>query len=245
MQETEERRHGLSQNPADTPMILVVEDDENLRRLVAAYLEREGYGVCEAPDGTSAMRMAEELSPDLIILDLMIPGVEGWEVARRVAQRHGIPILMLTALNSEDDVLAGFEVGADDYLTKPFSPKVLVARVRAILRRGGTSQSDEVQVVVHGSIEMNLSSLTVFVDGRSVDLTAKEFELLRVLMAHPGRAFTRAELLELVWGYTFLGDSRVVDVHIGHIRRKLGDNAADPVYIRTVRGSGYRLQPAS
>jgi DNA-binding response OmpR family regulator len=230
--------------PADAPLILVVEDDENLRRLVAAFLDQEGYRVREAPDGDTALRLVEETRPDLIVLDLMIPGTDGRAVSRRVGERHGIPVLMLTALSSEEDMLLGFEAGADDYITKPFSPKVLVARVRAILRRGVSGNGESPQVLAHGGLEMNLTSLQVFVDGLSVELTSKEFELLRVFLMNPGRAFSRTELLERVWGFSFLGDSRVVDVHIGHLRRKLGDDASEPGHIRTVRGSGYRLQPA-
>lgn len=233
-----------AESPTDAPLILVVEDDENLRRLVAAFLDQAGYRVREAPDGDTALRLVEESRPDLIVLDVMIPGTDGCAVSRRVSERHGIPVLMLTALSSEEDVLLGFEAGADDYITKPFSPKVLVARVRAILRRGASGNGESTQVLAHGGLEMNLTSLQVFVDGLPVGLTSKEFELLRVFLTNPGRAFSRTELLERVWGFSFLGDSRVVDVHIGHLRRKIGDDASEPDHIRTVRGSGYRLQPA-
>jgi DNA-binding response OmpR family regulator len=226
------------------PVILVVDDDENLRRLVAAYLEHEGYDVREAPDGETALRAVEQEPPDLVVLDLMLPGTDGHEVARRLGGQRCIPVLMLTALNSETDMLIGFEAGADDYLTKPFSPKVLVARVRAILRRAGSSQEEEPDMLAHGDIEMDLRTHEIHVDGCPVDLTSREFDLLRVFLTSPGWVITREELLERVWGYQFLGDSRVVDVHIGHLRRKIGDDPSAPTRIWTVRGCGYRLLPA-
>lgn len=229
----------------DQQLILVVDDDENLRRLVAAYLEREGFDVAEAPDGETALRLIEERPPDLILLDVMLPGTDGHEVCRRVARRHDVPVLMLTALSSESDLLIGFEAGADDYLTKPFSPKVLVARVRAILRRGQGMPEDEAEILVHGDITMDLRMREVRIDDRPVELTGREFDLLQVFVANPGWVFTREDLLERVWGYQFLGDSRIVDAHIGHLRRKIGDVPSSPAHIRTVRGYGYRLQPHS
>lgn len=223
--------------------ILVVDDDENLRRLVAAYLESEGYEVKEAADGHSAMASVEEEEPQLVVLDLMLPGITGLDVARRIRAKRTTPILMLTARGSEDDVLQGFEAGADDYLIKPFSPKVLVARVKAVLRRSGAEIEDEAGGVLSlGGISIDSKAREVRVEGREVELTSTEFELLRVLAEHPGWVYSREELLESVWGYSYLGDSRLVDVHIANLRKKIGDDPADPQFIRTVRGVGYKFQ---
>jgi two-component system alkaline phosphatase synthesis response regulator PhoP len=224
--------------------ILVVDDDENLRRLVAAYLESEGYRVSEAPDGPSALKQVAQDEPELVVLDLMLPGISGIEVARQLRTTRKTPILMLTARGSEEDVLGGFEAGADDYLVKPFSPKVLVARVRAVLRRSGKEPEEEAGPSVSiGDISIDPRAREVRVAGQEVELTAKEFELLRVLTEHPGWVYTREDLLETVWGYTYLGDSRLVDVHVANLRKKIGDDPAEPRFIRTVRGVGYKFQP--
>jgi len=224
-------------------VILVVDDDENLRRLVAAYLENEGYDIEQAADADAALESVEKHQPDLILLDLMLPGMSGFEVARRVRARRQVPILMLTARGDEDDMLQGFDAGADDYLVKPFSPKVLVARVRAILRRSGVDvpEGEETAVTV-GAIDIDHKTREVTVEGKAVELTTTEFDLLRVLAEHPGWVFSREELLEAVWGYKYLGDSRLVDVHVANLRKKLGDDPADPQFVRTVRGVGYKLQ---
>ncbi len=223
--------------------ILVVDDDENLRRLVAAYLENEGYEVDQAADADAAFTSLEKHEPDLMLLDLMLPGMNGLEIARRVRAKRQIPILMLTARGSEDDVLEGFDAGADDYLVKPFSPKVLVARVRAILRRSGVGppEEDEKTLTV-GGISIDHKTREVRIEGREVELTTTEFDLLHVLAEHPGWVFSRDELLESVWGYKYLGDSRLVDVHIANLRKKIGDDPSDPQFVRTVRGVGYKLQ---
>jgi DNA-binding response OmpR family regulator len=226
--------------------ILVVDDDENLRRLTAAYLESEGYEVVEAHDGPSALTTVEEQEPDLLVLDLMLPGLSGLEVARKVRAGRATPILMLTARGSEEDVLRGFDAGADDYLVKPFSPKVLVARVKAVLRRAGVEAGEDQEAgLTVGSVSIDLKGRAVSVHGRDIDLTGIEFDLLRVMAEHPGWVFSREELLESVWGYSYLGDSRLVDVHIGKLRKKLGDDPSDPHYIRTVRGVGYKFQPSN
>jgi len=223
--------------------ILVVDDDENLRRLVAAYLENEGYQVEQAADADAALASVTRHEPDLILLDLMLPGLSGLEVARRIRTRRQVPILMLTARGSEDDVLEGFDAGADDYLVKPFNPKVLVARVRAVLRRSGVSlQEEEEMTLALGAMSIDRKTREVRIEGREVDLTTTEFDLLRVLAEHPGWVYSREELLESVWGYNYLGDSRLVDVHIANLRRKIGDDPADPHFVRTVRGVGYKLQ---
>ena len=227
--------------PQSAIRILVVDDDENVRRLVAAYLEREGYQMLQAADGEEGLREFEQHAPDLVILDLMLPGIDGYEVARRIAAGRRVPILMLTARTDEADVLAGFETGADDYLVKPFSPKVLLARVKAILRRSGLEQEAADTVVVQDLV-IGLKTREVRVAERLVELTSTEFELLRALAEHPGWVLSREELLEQVWGYSYLGDSRAVDVHVANLRRKIEDDPGNPRYILTVRGTGYRLQ---
>jgi two-component system alkaline phosphatase synthesis response regulator PhoP len=227
----------------DRTKILVVDDDESLRRLVAAYLESEGYEVTEAADGLAALASVEGEDPQLVVLDLMLPGMSGLEVARRIRVERTTPILMLTARGSEDDMLQGFEAGADDYLVKPFSPKVLVARVKAVLRRAGTDVPDETAgPLVQGDISIDAKAREVRVQGREVELTSTEFDLLRVLSEHPGWVYSREELLESVWGYSYLGDSRLVDVHIANLRKKIGDDPSDPHFVRTVRGVGYKFQ---
>jgi DNA-binding response OmpR family regulator len=234
----------MSAETPDRTRILVVDDDENLRRLIAAYLESEGYGVRQAADGNEALAEFHEQEPQLVVLDLMLPGVNGFDVARKIRATGKTPILMLTARGSEDDVLRGFEAGADDYLVKPFSPKVLVARVKAILRRSGASIGDEVAASVSlDGITIDPRAHEVWVDGREAELTTTEFDLLSVLAEHPGWVHTREELLESVWGYSYLGDSRLVDVHVANLRKKIGDDPADPHFIHTVRGVGYKFQP--
>lgn len=233
----------MSTQPDNHIAILVVDDDENLRRLVAAYLENEGYEVEQAADADAALASVEKREPALILLDLMLPGLSGLEVARRIRARRQIPILMLTARGSEDDMLQGFAAGADDYLVKPFSPKVLVARVRAILRRSGLGpQEEEEKALSVGGISIDRKTREVRIEGREIELTTTEFDLLRVLAEHPGWVYSREELLEAVWGYKYLGDSRLVDVHIANLRKKIGDDPADPQFVRTVRGVGYKLQ---
>jgi DNA-binding response OmpR family regulator len=225
--------------------ILVVEDDENLRRLVAAYLEREGYLISEASDGAAALASVEEQEPHLVVLDLMLPEVTGLDVARAIRAKRTTPILMLTARGSEADMLQGFEAGADDYLVKPFSPKVLVARVQAILRRTGAGAEGRARETIDlGRISIDLKAHDVRVGGRTIELTATEFDLLRVLAEHPGWVYSREDLLEAVWGYSYLGDSRLVDVHVANLRKKMEDDPANPQFVRTVRGVGYKFQPA-
>ncbi len=233
----------MNVHPDSQVVILVVDDDENLRRLVAAYLEGEGYEVEQAADAEAAFASVERREPNLVLLDLMLPGLNGLEVARRMRATRQMPILMLTARGSEDDMLQGFAAGADDYLVKPFSPKVLVARVRAILRRSGAGpEAEEEKVLTVGSISIDRKTREVRIEGREIELTTTEFDLLRVLAEHPGWVYSREELLEAVWGYKYLGDSRLVDVHIANLRKKIGEDPADPRFIRTVRGVGYKLQ---
>lgn len=226
--------------------ILVIEDDDNVRHLVAAYLEREGYEVIQSDDGRAGLEEAERVSPDLLILDLMLPGLHGLEVAREVRAVKDVPILMLTALGEEEDVLTGFDVGADDYLPKPFSPKVLVARVRAILHRAGLASDAERERFSYADLTLDGLTREVTFHDELVELTATEFDLLRVLMEHPGWVHSRESLLERVSGYSYLGDSRAIDVHVANIRKKLGEDPSASRYIKTVRGVGYKFDaPAS
>ncbi len=221
--------------------ILVVEDDDNVRHLVAAYLEREGYEVVLSDDGRAGLEEALRQTPDLLILDLMLPGLNGLEVAREVRAVKEVPILMLTALGEEEEVLAGFAVGADDYLAKPFSPKVLVARVRAILHRSGFAGERERDRFSYAGLTLDGLTREVTLAGESVELTAAEFDLLRIFMEHPGWVHSRESLLERVSGYAYVGDSRAIDVHVANIRKKLGEDPSAPRYIRTIRGVGYKF----
>ncbi|MCL5734282.1 MAG: response regulator transcription factor [Actinobacteria bacterium] len=225
--------------------ILVVDDDENLRRLVAAYLETEGYNVTQAADGHLALAALKDTAVDLVVLDLMLPGFSGIEVARQIHAKQAIPILMLTARGSEEDMLEGFDAGTDDYLVKPFTPKVLVARVRAVLRRLGAEQSDEAAgALIVGDLSLNPRTREVLAGGHPIELTTTEFELLRVLTEHPGWVYSREELIESVWGYSYLGESRLVDAHVANLRKKFGDDPAEPRYLHTVRGAGYKFVPS-
>jgi two-component system alkaline phosphatase synthesis response regulator PhoP len=227
---------------AGATRVLVVDDEENLVELVQGYLEREGYAVVSALDGPTAVALARDARPDLIVLDLMLPGFDGLEVCRRVRQFSDAYVLMLTARAEEVDKIVGLSVGADDYLTKPFSPRELVARVKAMLRRprNGTAEPEAPPPRHLGDLTIDTARHEVQRRGEPVPLTAREFALLATLAAHPGHVFTRAQLLERVWGSEFY-DDHVVEVHIGNLRRKLEDDAARPHWVQTVRGVGYRL----
>ncbi len=223
--------------------ILVVDDEPNLIELVRGYLEREGFAVLTAADGPAAVEVVRSHRPDLIILDVMLPGFDGVEACRRIRQLSDAYVLMLTARAEEIDKIVGLSVGADDYLTKPFSPRELVARVKAILRRPrtlGEHVEDSPPVQRFGDLVIDEGRHQVTVRGNAVLLTAREFSLLTVLAAHPGRVFTRAQLLERVWGDEYY-DDHVVDVHVANLRKKLEDDPADPCYVETVRGVGYRF----
>lgn len=221
------------------PTVLVVDDETPLRDLIRAYLERDGYTVVEASTGKEALSVAALHNPDIIVLDLMIPEIDGTEVCRRIRASSDVYIIMLTAKADEVDRVVGLEVGADDYLTKPFSPRELVARVRALLRR------PRVQVVA--ARVLRFGDLTIDVDGHEVrvaneiiTLTATEYRLIALLASTPGRMYSRAQLLEHVWGSSYYGDDRVVDVHIANARRKIQENPTSQPFIETVRGAGYR-----
>lgn len=220
--------------------VLVVEDEVDLARVVAGYLESEGFAVTVAHSGPDAVERARSLQPALIVLDLMLPGFDGIEVCRQVRTFSDCYIIMLTARDDEIDKVLGLSMGADDYLVKPFSPRELMARVRAMLRR----PRHAVTAVPHrrlGELELDPEARKVWVTGTEVDLTRTEFDLLDVMSEHPRRAFTRRQLIDHVWGDSWYGDEHIVDVHVGHLRKKLGDDAGTPRYIRTVRGIGYGM----
>ena len=219
--------------------ILVVDDDKKTVELVRLYLERDGYRVLSAYDGLEALRLAEEKHPDLIVLDLMLPGLDGLEVCRRIREQSDVPIIMLTAKTADQDKLAGLGLGADDYITKPFSPRELAARVRVVLRRlPGERGPDEIK---HGELSLNFLKHEALLSGEPLSLTAYEFKLLGVLVREPGRVFNRAELIEKAFGYDFEGFERTIDVHILNLRRKLEPAPDRPKYIKTVYGAGYKL----
>lgn len=219
----------------------MVDDEPSLVTVVAGYLRREGYTVYTAGDGETALDTARRTRPDVVVLDLMLPGIDGVEVCRQLRTFTDAYILMLSARGEEVDKLVGLSVGADDYLTKPFSPRELVARVKVMLRRPRTAAADPVRRF--GDLAVDAQAREVHLDGQPVDLTRTEFDLLDALSAQPRQAFSRAQLIAAVWGEGWVGDEHLVDIHIGHIRRKLGDDPADPRFIRTVRGVGYRMGP--
>lgn len=221
--------------------VLVVDDDPGIVKLVRAYLEQAGFGVLAAHDGKKAMQIARNEKPDLIILDLMLPEMDGWDVCRALRKESDVPVIMLTARVEETDKLVGLELGADDYVTKPFSPRELVARVRSVLRRAQGLPSKPEQIT-RGAITVDLSRHAVSVRGQSVDLTPTEFDLLATLMEDPGRAFTRSQLLENVQGYAYEGYERTIDVHVKNLRQKIEADPKKPQLIKTVYGLGYKFE---
>jgi DNA-binding response OmpR family regulator len=224
-----------------TPRVLIIDDDPTLSEVVERYLEREGFAVTRCADGNDGLRVALEDLPDLVVLDLMLPGIDGFEVFVRLREVAPIPVVMLTALGEEDDRVAGLELGADDYLAKPFSPRELTARVRAVLRRAGGGVSSDGETTLHaGSLIVDVAAHEATRGGRHLMLTAKEFDLLCWLMRNPNRAFRREELLEAVWGYEY-GDTATVTVHMRRLREKVEDDPSAPRHLCTVRGVGYRF----
>jgi DNA-binding response OmpR family regulator len=223
--------------------ILIVDDEPHIVELVKYNLLQEGYDVVTAHDGSEAVTRAHDAHPDLIILDLMLPYVDGLEVCRRIRRESSVPIIMLTAKDGELSRVVGLEIGADDYVTKPFSPRELTARVRAILRRAAREDAPPTSGPLRGGrLTLNPETHDVTLDGRAVDLTAKEFELLHVVMSHPNRVFTRDFLLEHIWGYDYYGSTRTVDMHISRLREKIEDDPASPSHIVTIRGVGYKFK---
>ncbi len=220
--------------------ILVVDDEATVRDVVERYLKREGYGVCTAATGPEALAMIDEQAPDLVVLDLMLPGISGEEVCRRVRSNSDVPIIMLTARGREPERLLGLQLGADDYVVKPFSPRELVARVNAVLRRS-TSAAPSDRVLSVGHLQIDPAARTVLRDGQIVSLTAKEFDLLHCLASHAGQVFSREQLLEHVWGWDFEGDPSTVTVHIRRLRSKIEPDATRPRYLKTVWSVGYKF----
>jgi len=220
--------------------ILVVDDEAKIVKLVRSYLEQAGFAVVEAGDGQTALIQARREKPDLVVLDLGLPGMDGLEVARTLRRERETPIIMLTARIEDTDKIVGLELGADDYVTKPFNPRELVARVRAVLRRT-TGATPAVETLRAGALLLDLGGHQATLDGRPLDLTPTEFELLAVLLRHPNRAFTRLELLDRVQGDAYEGYERTIDAHIKNLRAKLGDDPRRPRYIQTVFGVGYKL----
>jgi two-component system response regulator VicR len=222
--------------------ILVVDDERPIAEILKFNLDKEGYDVSLAFDGGEALAKALKESPDLIILDIMLPVMDGFDVCREIRKSSRVPILMLTAKDSEIDKVLGLELGADDYVTKPFSPREITARVKAILRRSQAGPRDDDQVMRFQEITLNLSTYEVTKNGEEVPLSFREFELLKYLALRPGQVFTREILLSEVWGYEYFGDTRTVDVTVRRLREKIEDNPSDPKYIQTKRGVGYSFR---
>jgi len=230
----------------NTRRILIVDDEPELRSMLRQYLSREGYDVAEAVTGRTALDTVSSSEPDLVLLDVGLPDIDGFEVLREIRASCDVPVIMLTARDDEVDRVVGLSVGADDYVVKPFSPRELVARIQAVLRRGGGSERGADETLRFSGLSIDVASRDVNVDGEDVDLSALEFDLLIALAKGPNRVFTREQLLERVWGWDYFGVDRVVDVHVGNIRKALGDDASKPRFIATVRGVGYKFvgQPA-
>ena len=224
--------------------VLVVEDDKTVAEVVRRYLEREGYEVHAVGDGRSALDSFDDDGADLVVLDIMLPGIDGLEVCRQLRSRAPVPVIMLTALGEESDRIMGLEIGADDYISKPFSPRELVARIKSVLRRAGgpLTVTPNVEVLESGKLVVEVGARAVTLDGAPVTLTVREFDMLVFLMSHPRRVFTREELLERVWGYTF-GDKSTVTVHMRRLREKIEDDPSNPTHLATVWGVGYRFDP--
>lgn len=223
--------------------VLVVDDELHIVELVAYHLEREGFTVVTAADGMEALEKVEEERPDVVVLDVMLPGLDGFSVCQRIRRRHTMPIILLTARTAEDDRVFGLDVGADDYVTKPFGARELVARVKAVLRRARRYGEPDTELR-RGELTVDGERRRALLAGEPLELTPKEFDLLYLLAGRPGRVFSREELLRDVWGYDYAGSTRTVDVHVQRLRQKLGDSPAAPRFIETVHGIGYRFKDA-
>ena len=223
--------------------ILIVEDEQSYRDALSYMLQREGFDVAEAADGQSGLSEFDRNGADLVLLDLMMPGMSGTEVCRQLRLRGNVPVIMVTARDSEIDKIVGLELGADDYVTKPFSHRELVARIRAVLRRGQDAEllPEVVEVVEVGDVRMDIERHEVSVSGRAVRLALKEFELLELLLRNAGRVMTRAQLIDRVWGSDYVGDTKTLDVHVKRLRSKIEPDPARPVKLVTVRGLGYKF----
>ena len=221
--------------------ILIVDDDENICELLRLYLEKDGFDTVVANDGEQAVDYAAKYSPDLILLDIMLPKLDGWQVCREIRKFSEVPIIMLTAKGEVFDRVLGLELGADDYVVKPFDAKEVLARIKAVLRRSASSMADEVKEVHYDKLSINLTNYELRVNGVQVDTPPKEMELIFHLAKNPNRVFTRDQLLDEVWGFDYYGDSRTVDVHIKRLREKL-DGVSDKWELRTVWGVGYKFE---
>ena len=229
------------------PRVLVADDDDKIRELLELYLTKEGFAVEQAADGAEAILKAQQLKPDLIVLDIMMPVLDGMEVCRQVRKFSQVPVIMLTARTEDEDRIMGLELGADDYLAKPFNPRELVARVKAVLRRVQVAEAPAAgnDVLKFPNLLINRQEYAATAGGNTVQLTAKEMDLLWHMASHPGRVFSREQLLESVWGYEYFGDTRTVDTHIKRIRHKLGVQEDGPWDIKTVWGVGYKFEVRS
>lgn len=223
--------------------VLLVEDEESFSDALSYTLRKEGFEVAVAIDGTAALEAFDRAGADLVLLDLMLPGLPGTDVCRSLRARSNVPVIMLTAKDSEVDKVVGLELGADDYVTKPFSTRELVARMRAVLRRGAESE-DPPAVLEAGPVRLDVERHTVSVRGEGVQLPLKEFELLEMLLRNAGRVLTRMQLIDRVWGSDYVGDTKTLDVHIKRLRAKIESDPADPRHIETVRGLGYKFEPS-
>jgi len=223
--------------------VLVVDDEPIVRDVVARYLRRDGFTALEAEDGEDARRLIETENPELVVLDVMLPGVDGLELCRWIRGRSRLPVILLTARGEEADRIVGLELGADDYVTKPFSPRELIARVRAVLRRSAGGEATTTERLSFGDVVLDGASRQVTRGGEPVSLTAREFDLLWFLVSHPGRVFSRDQLMDRVWGYSSAVDTGTVTVHVRRLREKVEDDPARPRHLQTVWGAGYRLDP--
>jgi two-component system response regulator RegX3 len=223
--------------------ILIVEDEKSLSEPLAFLLGREGYETTIVDDGTAAIREFDRAGADLILLDLMLPGIPGTEVCREIRTRSQVPIIMLTAKDSEVDIVVGLELGADDYVTKPYSTRELLARMRAVMRRRAEPDDDSATILDAGDVRMDLERHTVAVRGVETAMPLKEFELLELLLRNAGRVLTRGQLIDRVWGADYFGDTKTLDVHIKRIRSRIEKSPSEPVMLVTVRGLGYRFEP--
>jgi two-component system response regulator ResD len=223
---------------------LIVDDEPGISRLISMYLEREGFQTSSVRTGAEALEVMQNQKPSLVVLDIMLPDIDGWEVCREIRRSSDVPIIMLTAREGDEDKIVGLELGADDYVTKPFVPRELVARVKAILRRArpAAPQAPDETVMDFGELTINPAKREVRLDGETIQLRAKEYDLLVELARRPGVVFSREKLLQDVWGYDFYGDSGTIDVHVRRLRAKLNDDSSNPRFIETVWGVGYRLK---
>ncbi|MCX6416340.1 MAG: response regulator transcription factor [Actinobacteria bacterium] len=222
--------------------VLVIEDEESFRDALQFMLSREGFDVVLAADGAEGMKQFDSKNPDIVLLDLMLPEVSGTEVCKYIRTKSNVPVIMLTAKDTEIDKVVGLELGADDYVTKPFSTRELLARIKAVLRRGTDVEFDSVGAVEGGPIRMDVERHALSVNGEAVSMPLKEFELLEFLMRNSGRVLTRGQLMDRVWGSNYVGDGKTLDVHVKRIRSKIEPDPANPVYLTTVRGLGYRFE---